>query len=217
MMIAKLRGTLDATGSNWAILDVNGVFYHVFCSAKTLTDLSKIGETYTLLTEMQVREDLMALYGFSTPEEQEWFRVLTGVQGVGMKVGLAILSVATPQDLHRAVLSQDKTTFSNADGVGPKLASRLVNELKDKVKKIFGDQVVALAQQSLDSGSVVSLADHAVKLDDSFQDAASALVNLGYRAFEANQAVAFLKQEGHTGTVEEIIPLALARLTRKAR
>jgi len=215
-MIAKLRGTLDSTGSNWAILDVNGVFYHVFCSAKTLADLLEIGETYTLLTEMQVREDLMALYGFSTPEEQEWFRILTSVQGVGMKVGLAILSVATPNDLHRAVLSQDKTTFANADGVGPKLASRLVNELKDKVKKIFGDQA-ATTKHSSDSSSFVSLADHAVKLDDSFQEAASALANLGYRAFEANQAVAFLKQEGHTGTVEEIIPLALARLTRKAR
>ncbi len=216
MMIAKLRGTLDSTGSNWAILDVNGVFYHLYCSAKTLTELSEIGETYTLLTEMQVREDLMALYGFSTFEEQEWFRVLTSVQGVGMKVGLAILSVVTPNDLHRAVLSQDKTTFANADGVGPKLASRLVNELKDKVKKVFGDHA-ATTLNAADSSTVISLADHAGKLEDSFQEAASALVNLGYRAFEANQAVAFLKQEGHTGSVEEIIPLALARLTRKAR
>ncbi len=216
MMIAKLRGTLDSTGSNWAILDVNGVFYHVFCSAKTLNDLLEIGETYTLLTEMQVREDLMALYGFSTQEEQEWFRILTGVQGVGMKVGLSILSVANPADLHRAVLSQDKTTFSNADGVGPKLASRLVNELKDKVKKVFGDQI-ATAQHPSDSSTVVSLAAHTSTLDTPFQDAASALVNLGYRAFEANQAVAFLKQEGHTGTVEEIIPLALNRLTKKVR
>ncbi len=216
MMIAKLRGTLDSTGSNWAILDVNGVFYHVFCSAKTLADLLEIGATYTLLTEMQVREDLMALYGFSTPEEQEWFRVLTSVQGVGMKVGLAILSVATPRELHKAVLSQDKTTFAGADGVGPKLASRLVNELKDKVEKVFGTQS-ALAQHSSESGAVISLSNHTAKPDDSFEEAASALINLGYRAFEANQAVAFLKQEGHTGTVEEIIPLALARLTRKAR
>lgn len=216
-MIAKLRGTLDSTGSNWAILDVSGVFYHVFCSSETLNDLPETGETYTLFTEMQVREDLMALYGFSTQKEQEWFRVLTSVQGVGMKVGLAILSVATPDDLHTAVLSQDKTTFSNADGVGPKLASRLVNELKDKVKKIFGEHPLATTQPSSKSGSVISLTSHSTSPDSIFQEAASALVNLGYRAFEANQAVAFLRQEGHTGTVEDIIPLALNRLTRKAR
>lgn len=216
MMIAKLRGELDSTGSNWAILDVGGVFYHVFCSAKTLNDLPNVGETYTLFTEMQVREDLMALYGFSTQKEQDWFRVLTSVQGVGMKVGLAILSVATPEDLHSAVFSQDKATFSKADGVGPKLASRLVNELKDKVKKIFGDQFLS-AQSSCEPGCVVSLAGHSSSLEASFQEAASALVNLGYRAFEANQAVAFLKQEGHTGTVEEIIPLALNRLTKRMK
>ena len=214
-MIAKLRGILDSTGSNWAILDVNGVFYHLFCSARTLDEIAHVGQEYTLHTEMQVREDLMALYGFATQEEQEWFRVLTGVQGVGMKVGLAILSVASPVDMHSAILSQDKTTFTNADGVGPKLAARLVNERKDKVAKQFGAMVSQNASTG-DNTTVVGGSAGPAGLDGGFQDAASALVNLGYRAFEVNQAVAFLKQEGHTGTVEEIIPLALNRLAKKA-
>lgn len=212
-MISKLRGVLDATGSNWATLDVNGVFYQVFCSARTLDDLQEMGQTYTLFTEMQVREDLMALYGFSTAQEQDWFRILTSVQGVGMKVGLAILSAASPGDLHRAVLSQDKAAFAAADGVGPKLATRLVNELKDKVAKKFGSSLRGEVNAAT-GGTHLSLA--ARSAGDAFQDAASALVNLGYRAFEVNQAVAFLKQEGHTGTVEEIIPLALGRLAKKA-
>ncbi len=214
-MIAKLRGLLDSTGSNWAVLDVNGVFYHLFCSSKTLDEIGNVGQECTLFTEMQVREDLMALYGFATQEEQEWFRILTGVQGVGMKVGLAILSVASPVQMHSAILSQDKVTFTNADGVGPKLAARLVNELKDKVAKKFGT-TIGVAGQGSSGARVVSMTEGAMGLDGVFQDAASALVNLGYRPFEVNQAVAFLKQEGHTGTVEEIIPLALSRLAKKA-
>ncbi len=211
-MIAKLRGVLDSTGSNWAVLDVNGVFYHLFCSAKTLDDIGLVGQECVLFTEMQVREDLMALYGFATQEEQEWFRILTGVQGVGMKVGLAILSAASPAEMHSAILSQDKTTFTNADGVGPKLATRLVNELKDKVAKKFGTTISVVGQ----GDKVVDMAGGPANLEGAFQDAVSALINLGYRSFEVNQAVAFLKQEGHIGTVEEIIPLALSRLAKKA-
>lgn len=213
-MIAKLRGLLDSTGSNWAVLDVSGVFYHLFCSSKTLDEIGNVGQECTLFTEMQVREDLMALYGFASQEEQDWFRVLTGVQGVGMKVGLAILSAASPAQMHSAILSQDKTTFTNADGVGPKLATRLVNELKDKVAKQFGT-TISLATQGSNS-KTDTFSNGPAGLDGAFQDAASALVNLGYRAFEVNQAVAFLKQEGHTSSVEEIIPLALNRLAKKA-
>lgn len=214
-MIAKLRGILDSTGSNWAVLDVKGVFYHLFCSAKTLDEMGSVGQECVVFTEMQVREDLMALYGFATQEEQEWFNILTGVQGVGMKVGLAILSVASPAQMHSAILSQDKVTFSNADGVGPKLATRLVNELKDKVAKRFGT-TISVVDQGTSGSRVVNMTGTASGLEGVFQDAASALVNLGYRPFEVNQAVAFLKQEGHTGTVEEIIPMALNRLAKKA-
>ena len=209
-MIAKLRGVLDSKGDNWALLDVNGVFYQVFCSAKTLDYLSEIGATYTLATEMLVREDMMALYGFATAEEQDWFKVLTSVQGVGMKVGLAILSIATPNDLHIAVVEQNKAFFAQADGVGPKLAGRLVNELKDKVAKIFGATPQSVTASG---GSVISF--QANQSENSvFQDTASALTNLGYKPFEANQAVAIIKQEGHTGSVEDILRLCLNKLSK---
>jgi Holliday junction DNA helicase RuvA len=176
----------------------------------TLDALGHAGQECTLYTEMQVREDLMALYGFATQKELDWFRVLTSVQGVGMKVGLAILSVATPAQLHSAVLLQASATFTAADGVGPKLGTRLVHELKDKVAKQFGAQIPL----SLVKGR--STPPDFTPPDGAFQDAASALINLGYKPFDVNQAVAFLRQEGHTGTVEAIIPLALNRLSKKA-
>jgi Holliday junction DNA helicase RuvA len=200
-MIAKLRGLLDETGPNWALLDVGGVFYRVYCSGNTLAHLSKRGETYTLSTEMIVREDSMTLYGFSTAQEQDWFRLLTSVQGVGMKVALALLSALSPDHLYQAIFTGDAKSLTQADGVGPKLAGRVINELKDKLKT--------------GSSNVISLANHGkIGAQDPFQDAISALVNLGYRSFEANQVVVFLKQEGHSGPVEEIIRLALMRLAK---
>jgi len=210
-MISKLRGLLDSTGQNWAVLDVNGVFYHVFCSARTLDEIQGVGQERTLITEMHVREDIMALYGFSTASEHPWFQTLTSVQGVGMKVALAILSVASPDQMHAAILSGDKTTFSAADGVGPKLATRLVNELKDKVAKLFG------ANAGGSAASATSSSTASIPVGSIFQDAASALVNLGYKPFEVNQILARLKQEGDMpGSVEALIPLALQSLTKRA-
>lgn len=216
-MIAKLRGILDSMGSNWAVIDVNGVYYHTFCSARTLDALGSAGQECRLHTEMYVREDVMALYGFATQEELDWFRVLTSVQGVGMKVGLAILSVASPAQLHSAVLRQDASTFTAADGVGPKLGTRLVNELKDKVAKQFGAHApLSLVPGNDAKSSAAGDAGASIASSDAFMDAASALINLGYKPFDVNQAVAFLRQEGHTGPVETLIPMALSRLSKKA-
>ena len=223
-MISKLKGIFDSSGPNWACLDVNGVFYHVFCSARTLDDLCNgdgmgYGQEVKLMTEMIVREDSMSLYGFSTPEEHKWFQVLTGVQGVGMKVALAILSVAEPQQMYNAILSGDQKTFSAADGVGPKLAARLVNELKDKVQKVFAGS----AMMSSNANSAVSGNSGGVGVanpqahSDVFADVASALGNLGYKPFETNLVITKMRQSGVEGTAEDLIPIALQSLTKSVK
>ena len=131
-MIAKLRGKVDTIGDDFCIVDVNGVGYLVFASAKSLGKL-KIGAEASLLIETVVREDSISLFGFADAWEKEWFTTLTKVQGVGAKVCLAILSVLAPMQLAQAVSAQDKNSFTRASGVGPKLAARIVTELKDKI------------------------------------------------------------------------------------
>jgi Holliday junction DNA helicase RuvA len=198
-MIAKLKGILDSVGTNWAILDVSGVGYLVYCSTKTLAQLTKVGDPYTLYTETIVREDLFNLYGFATEEERDCFRLLTTVQGVGMKAGLAILSVVDPLQLQDAIVRQDHSLLTQADGIGPKLATRIVHELKDKVRNLNHSNVISINART----AYTSL----------YQDALSALLNLGYRTFEANQAVAFAKQQPHN-TVEDVIRISLTRLSQ---
>ena len=134
-MIAKLRGLIDTIGDDYCIIDVNGVGYLVSASSKTLGKLAQ-GQEATLLTEMVVREDSLSLFGFADAWEKEWFTTLTKVQGVGAKVCLSILSVLTPAQLSQAISAQDKTSFCRASGVGPKLAARIVTELKDKIVTI---------------------------------------------------------------------------------
>ena len=131
-MIAKLTGLLDDTGSDWAVIDVAGVGYLVHCSAKTLSALGIRGDTVSLFTDLQVSENDLRLIGFASGAEREWFRLLVGVQGVGSKVALAILSALSTEELQRACAAGDAATVSRAQGVGPKLAGRIVNELKDK-------------------------------------------------------------------------------------
>ena len=130
-MIAKLRGIVDFFGDDSAIIDVNGVGYLVYASNRTLSKLVKGSET-TLFIETVVREDSISLYGFTSALEKEWFLTLTKVQGVGAKVCLSILSILTPPQLSQAIAAQDKTSFTRAAGVGPKLAARIVTELKGK-------------------------------------------------------------------------------------
>ena len=131
-MIAKLKGLLDETGDDWAVLDVRGVGYLVHCSAKTLAAMGEVGEACTIYTDLQVSENDMRLLGFAEAGERDWFRLLTQVQGVGSKVALAILSALSTGELQAACAAQDAATVARANGVGPKLAGRIVNELKDK-------------------------------------------------------------------------------------
>jgi Holliday junction DNA helicase RuvA len=183
-MIGKLRGAVDSYVDDGVILDVNGVGYLVFGSTRTLTSLPPTGETASLLIETHVREDHIHLYGFAEPGERDWFRLLGTVQGVGVRHALAILSVLTPVDLTRAVAAQDKRALSRANGVGPKLAGRIVAELKDKV----GD--MALGQAVADGGVASGATRAADSAGGVSEDAVSALTNLGYGRTEAFGAVA---------------------------
>lgn len=138
-MIAKLSGLLDSVGTDHCIVDCGGVGYLVYCSARTLRRVGDTGAAVSLRTEMQVREDAITLFGFIDAAERDWFRRLTTVQGVGSRVALALLSVLEPDKLGQAIAAQDRTALAQADGVGPKLANRLISELKDKVADLqFG-------------------------------------------------------------------------------
>lgn len=179
-MIARLTGRAEILGEDRAVVDVGGVGYLVFCSGRTLARLPGDGATVQLHIETHVREDHIHLYGFADASEHDWFRLLTTVQGVGAKVALAILTVLTPEELLRAVASADRTAVARANGVGPKLAGRIVSELKDKV----GDFALGPAAMAAANGRV------APALSAADADAVSALVNLGYGRSEAFAAVA---------------------------
>ena len=200
-MIAKLYGRIDETGADHLVIDVSGVGYLVQASARTLAALGKTDDFATVFTEMQVSENDMRLIGFATKEERDWFRLLTGVQGVGGKVGLAILSAIEPADLALAIGSGDAAMVARANGVGPKLASRIVNELKDKVGALAG---IGGGAKLITAAS----ASHA-------SDAMSALANLGFRPGEAGSAVAQAVEElGPDATLDALVRLALKRASR---
>lgn len=211
-MFAKLRGTLDERGTDWAVLDVAGVGYLVSCSAQTLDRLPAAGEPLQLLIETHVREDRIQLFGFSTSLEREWFRLLTTVQGVGARVALALLSALTPDQLANAIAAQDKTAVTRADGVGPKLAARIVSELKDKAGLVAPLQVVP----SRSAGPAREGETAPPDLSDSAnEEAISALVNLGYGRAEAFGAVAVVIQAlGDSPAVDALIPAALRELAQ---
>ena len=200
-MIGKLTGTIDSTGEDWAIIDVGGVGYLVFCSRRSLGLLPTVGGSASLLIETHVREDHIHLFGFAEPAERDWYRLLIGVQGVGAKMALAILSVLSPADLVQAIAAQDKASLSRASGVGPKLAGRIASELKDKAGGIALGPV-ALANGAPAPGGVS-------------EDAVSALVNLGYRRAEAFTAVAKAMGElGGEASVEALIKAGLKELAQ---
>ena len=202
-MIAKLYGRIDETGVDHLVIDVNGVGYLVQASARTLSALGKTDDFATVFTEMQVSENDMRLIGFATREERDWFRLLTGVQGVGGKVGLAILSAIEPADLALAIGSGDAAMVARANGVGPKLASRIVNELKDKVGALAG---IGGGAKLMATGAAAG--NHA-------QDAMSALANLGFKPGEAGNAVAQAVEElGPDATLDTLVRLALKRASR---
>ncbi|MDV7339108.1 Holliday junction branch migration protein RuvA [Terasakiella sp. A23] len=206
-MIAKLKGLVDSVGEDWVVIDVNGVGYLVFCSGKTLAKLPKAGEATSLLIETHVREDHIHLYGFADAGERDWFKLLTTVQGVGAKVGLAILSALSAEDIVHAIAAQDKKALTRANGVGPKVATRILTELKDKA----GGMVLSSAGEG-ESGSAP--ASGGGSFGGAPAEAASALVNLGYGRSDALAAVSKAnKSLGGNGSLDDLIREALKELS----
>jgi Holliday junction DNA helicase RuvA len=205
-MIAKLKGRVEAIGEDHVVVDVNGVGYLVQCSSKTLSRLPGLGEAIALEIETKVSEDAIRLFGFSSVDERAWFRVLLDVQGVGAKVGLNILSILEPSALYQAIGAGDKAAFARAAGVGPKLAQRIVLELKDKAPTGSFSANLSAAQVS-PTGTMApkGLAGEAL----------SALTNLGYRPAEAERAVGdVMARLGPDVAIGELIRHALRELAR---
>ncbi|GJE59236.1 Holliday junction branch migration protein RuvA [Methylobacterium trifolii] len=205
-MIGKLKGIVDSYGEDFVVLDVQGVGYVVHCSARTLQRLPKAGEAAALSIETHVREDMIRLYGFRSDAEREWFRLLQTVQGVGARVALAVLTVLEPDALASAIAMGDKVSVARAPGVGPRLAARLVAELKDKAPAFapLDPALIALAGAVEERTAPQPVAD-----------AISALVNLGYPQIQAAAAIAAaLKGAGEGAEAKVLIRLGLKELAR---
>jgi Holliday junction DNA helicase RuvA len=204
-MIGKLKGTIEEIGEDYVLVDVHGVCYVAYCSARTLSKLGSVGEACILFIETYVREDQIRLFGFMTALEREWFNIVQTVQGVGAKVALALLSTLTPTELANAIALQDRAAVSRAPGVGPKVAMRIVTELKNKAPAFAGDAANIGLKQELGEG--VAAAPVA--------DAVSALTNLGYsRDQAANAVAAALKTAGEGADSAKLIRLGLKELSR---
>jgi Holliday junction DNA helicase RuvA len=198
-VIARLNGKLAETAADSAVIDVAGVGYLVLASSRTLDALGAVGSDVLLLTELQVREDSMTLFGFGTAGEREAFRALTSVQGVGGRVALAILSALGPDDLSRAVSSGDKAMIARANGVGPKLAARIANELAGK----------------LGAPGLAGTAGAPAPRAGAAADALSALANLGFKPAEASAAVAAAQEElGPDAGLDALVRLALRKAAK---
>ena len=204
-MIALLIGRLDSIGEDRAVVDVGGVGYLVFCSAPTLARLAPVGDSVRLEIETHVREDHIHLYGFADVAEREWFRLLTTVQGVGARVALAILSVLNADDLFQAIAAGDNVAVSRANGVGAKLAGRIVSELKDKVGAL--PALVGKVSAGQASGTSNSAPVN--------EDAVSALTNLGYGRAEAFGAIARVSgRVGENLLLDELIRAGLQEISQ---
>ena len=202
-MIGKLSGIIDSYTSNSLVLDVQGVGYLINASQRTLGKLGQKGEPASLLIETNVREDAITLFGFADAAEQSWFKLLTSVQGVGAKAGLAILSVCPPEKVGLAIAAQDKAILTQADGVGPKLATRILTELKDKAANID------LSPETGGKPVDVSVNNPESTIDN---DAVSALINLGYSRADAYTAVMRAKGESNDN-LQDLIRIALKELS----
>jgi Holliday junction DNA helicase RuvA len=196
-MIARLSGLLAETSSDTAVIDVGGVGYLVHLSGRTLGSLGPIGGDVTLMTELQVREDAWTLFGFGSQAERDSFRALTSIQGVGGRLALAILSTLSPDELARAVAQEDKAMIGRANGVGPKLAARIANELQGKL----GVAAIGGASPAPRAGAAA--------------DALSALGNLGFKPAEASAAVNAAQDElGEGATLDALVRLALRKAAK---
>ncbi len=214
-MIGKLSGIIDYFDTNSLILDVGGVGYVVLASSRTLSSIGQVGDTASLLITTNVREDAITLYGFADALEKQWFALLTSVQGVGAKAGMAILAACPADQLGFAIAAQDKVALTRAAGVGPKLATRILTELKDKASKIDiagGVQVSTVAPKLSKTGDVQVSENFGVD-----QDAVSALTNLGYSSSDAYRAVLKAQEKANDNEtdagLQSIIRLALQELS----
>lgn len=205
-MIGKLTGKVDSVAEDHCILDVNGVGYLVFASARTLGALPQAGGMMSLLTETHVREDHIHLYGFASEAERQWFRTLTTVQGVGVKVGLAILGTLSPEQLLTAIAAQDKKAFTAVSGVGPKLGERIVTELKSQASKMTG---LGMAMPAV-SGAAPKKGKTAAP--SAVEDALSALVHLGYNRSDAFMVVMRVQSAEPTASLDTLIRASLKEL-----
>ena len=206
-MIGKLTGTIDSVGEDFVVLDVHGVGYLVYCSARTLGELPAVGKAAALAIETHVREDQIRLFGFLSVAEREWFRLLQTVQGVGAKVALAILSTLRAGDLATAIAMRDKAAITRAPGVGPKLAERIVTELKDKSPALAAvDPAVVRLSSALEDK----------RAPGPVADAVSALVNLGYDQPQAMAAISAAVRDAGTGAdTARLIRLGLKELAKE--
>lgn len=205
-MIGKLKGVIDEIAEDHAVIDVHGVGYVAFCSARTLGNLGGAGEAAVLFIETYVREDMIRLYGFANQFEREWFRLLQNVQGVGAKVALAVLGTLSPSELANAIALRDIAMVSRAPGVGKKVAERIVTELKNKAPAFAGEASGTIGlKQELGAGAAPA----------PVADAVSALSNLGYsRDQAANAVAAALKEAGEGADSAKLIRLGLKELSR---
>lgn len=205
-MIGKLTGLVDSFGTDWVVIDVNGVGYHVNCSAKTLEALPARSSVSTLFIETQIREDQIRLIGFMSEVEREWFRLLLTVQGVGSKVALSVLGTLNASDLASAIALQDKAMIARSPGVGPKVAARIAAELKDRAPGIAGVDMGVIRLQSELGGKVAP---------KPASEAVSALVNLGYGQMQASAAIAAaMREAGEGAETARLIRLGLKELAR---
>ncbi|PWC32157.1 Holliday junction branch migration protein RuvA [Azospirillum sp. TSO22-1] len=208
-MIAKLTGVVDSVGTDWVVIDVNGVGYQLTASSRTLSRLMG-GERASMVVETFVRDDRIVLYGFADAAERDWFRLLTTIQGVGARLALSILGVLDADQLTRAIASQDKTALTRADGVGVKVATRIVNELKDKVGNLALGVSATVGAPAKGAPAAGPSPDNAA-----MADAVSALVNLGYGRSEAFGAVvAAGRGLGDGAKVADLIRLGLKELSQ---
>jgi len=204
-MIGKLKGLVDSYADDRVLIDCGGVCYEAFCSSRTLQSLPRVGEAAVVFIETIVREDMIRLYGFASEAEKAWFNLLMTVQGVGARVALAILSALSPSELSSAIALGDKAMIGRANGVGPKLAVRLVTELKGKVPAIGGVEAGVIGLQTALGEGVAG---------GNVADAVSALTNLGYSSAQASAALArVVAKEGEDTATEKLIRLGLRELS----
>ena len=204
-MISQLTGKIISSDEKSLIVDVNGVGYQVFCSLQTLLELKNSNETITILTEFIVREDSQSLFGFSDPLEKKWFNLLISVQGVGAKAAIAILSSITIDELGYAISNSEKSTVTKAEGVGPKIAGRIINELKDKIPESQLDPLFS------------NYVDPSNKEKELVEDAVSALSNLGYNKTNIKNIVVKVYEDAEENiNLSELISKSLKKLGNKS-